>query len=136
MESHQYINRHGEPSVNVLFGVGASGQFYLCDPSNPGGVQDNKVLKRAYRANRLSDRPLITDGIIITDGGFSTVMANLCNPIVTSSTPWNELCQTTGLTQQQIQQLFNNYNEIFKKKRNSIERYAFAHSFYIPYLHK
>ena len=129
MDSHQYINRHGKPSVNVLFGVGASGQFYLCDPTNPGGVQDSKVLKRAYRDNRLSDRPLITDGIVITDGGFSTVMANLCNPIVTTSIPWNELCQTTGLTQEQIQLMFDTYNDIFIRKRNSIERWA--SSFYI-----
>ena len=37
--------------------------------------------------------------------------------------PWAELVTRTGLTRDEIQTLFNNYNEIFVRKRNAIERY-------------
>ena len=46
-ESQQYVNRYGNYSINVLFGVGASGQFYLCDSNNPGGVHDSRALRRS-----------------------------------------------------------------------------------------
>ena len=78
-----------------------------------------------YHKVLIKDGPkgaLITDGITITDGGFGYDVANLCNPIVTSTLPWAEISERTGLTIDEIQTLFNNYNEIFIRKRNAIER--------------
>ena len=124
-DSHQYVNRHGNHSINVLFGVGASGQFYVCDSSQPGGVQDSRVLRRSkFFRDHLSQGALITDGITITDGGFKTNMANLCNPIVTRDLPWAEIAQRNRSTIDQIRRIFDNYNEVFVQKRNTIERYA------------
>ena len=124
-DSHQYVNRHGNHSINVLFGVGASGQFYVCDSSQPGGVQDSRVLRRSkFFRDHLSQGALITDGITITDGGFKTNMANLCNPIVTRDLPWAEIAQRNRSTIDQIRRIFDNYNEVFVQKRNAIERYA------------
>ena len=119
------MNRYGNQSINVLFGVGASGQFYLCDSSQPGGVNDKRVINRSsFLRDHLSQGALIKDGITITDGGFKSDLANICNPIVTNSLPWAELVRTTGLTIAQLKRLFDNYNEIFIQKRNAIERYA------------
>ena len=98
-------------------------QFYVCDSSNPAGVQDNRVIKRSsFLRDHLSRAALIKDGITITDGGFKSDLANLCNPIITSSLPWDELVQRTGLSIDEIKKLFENYNEIFIRKRNTIER--------------
>lgn len=81
----QFVNRHGEHSVNAMMVCGADLRFVFCSARWPGSVNDGRVFRNSALAHRLEDgwRPFPAC-VILGDSGFPNLpylITPLPNPI-------------------------------------------------------
>jgi len=69
---HQYVNRHGEHSINTMMVAGADYRFYYVSAKWPGSLNDQRVLRRSTLHAKFSSgwRPF-PNGVLLGDAGYA-----------------------------------------------------------------
>ncbi len=87
---NQFVNRHGNHSLNVMVVCGPNLKFYYQSARWPGSVNDSRVWRNSNLAERLqSGWNLIPGGIILADSGYPN-LNHLITPLLHCRTQQEE----------------------------------------------